>query len=137
LADGSTMLVADAAFDYTALDYAVSGNTVNLLGSNMTLDLSSIVAVHNHMTAMDMSGTGANTLKLNLADVLNLPTSNGVHQLTLTGDTNDTVDLDIENWANTGTTVTANGDRYAVYNATTDITAQLWIDQHMAITQVM
>jgi hypothetical protein len=137
LADGSTMLVADALFAYNALDYNVTGNAMSLLGSNMTLNLSSIVAVHSNVTAMDLTGTGANTLKLNLADVLSLATdasiANGVHKLTLTGDANDTVQLDLSQWANTGTTVTEGDHTYAVYNASSAVAAQLLIDQHMVL----
>jgi hypothetical protein len=71
----------------------------------------------------------ANSLKLNLADVLSLPTINGVHKLTLTGDANDTVDLDMANWTNSGTTVNENGTSYAVFNANAAVEAQLLIDQ--------
>jgi VCBS repeat-containing protein len=147
LADGSSMQVADALFAYNALDYsltgAASGDTLNLLGSNMTLDLSSVAAVHSNVTAIDLTGsavngtTGANTLKLNLADVLTLPLAssavNGVHKLTLTGDANDTVELDLSQWANTGTTVTEGDHTYAVYNASSAAAAQLLIDQHMVL----
>jgi VCBS repeat-containing protein len=147
LADGSSMQVADALFAYNALDYtltgAASGDTLNLLGSNMTLDLSSVAAVHSNVTAIDLTGsavngtTGANTLKLNLADVLTLPLAssavNGVHKLTLTGDANDTVELDLSQWANTGNTVTEGDHTYAVYNASSAAAAQLLIDQHMVL----
>jgi hypothetical protein len=51
------------------------------------------------------------------------------------GDANDTVDLDIAHWTNTGTTVTENGHSYAVYSTATDSSAQLLIDQHMLMTQ--
>jgi hypothetical protein len=115
----------------------VAPNTVEFLGNHMNLDLSAVLAAHSEATAVDMTGTGANTLKLNLADVLSLPTTNGVHQLTLTGDANDTVDLDIASWTNTGTTVTENGHSYAVYNATHFTAAQLLIDQQMLMTQVI
>ncbi|PQA85063.1 hypothetical protein C5F52_03465 [Limnohabitans sp. TS-CS-82] len=147
MADGSSMQVADALFAYNALDYtltgAASGDTLNLLGSNMTLDLSSVAAVHSNVTAIDLTGsavngtTGANTLKLNLADVLTLPLAssavNGVHKLTLTGDANDTVELDLSQWANTGNTVTEGDHTYAVYNASSAAAAQLLIDQHMVL----
>jgi hypothetical protein len=72
-------------------------------------------------------------LKLNLSDVLSLPTTNGMHQLTLTGDANDTVELDLSQWDNTGTTVTEGDHTYAVYNASSAAAAQLLIDQHMVL----
>ena len=137
LADGSSMQVADALFAYNALDYSVTGNAMNLLGADMHLDLSSVVAVHSNVTAMDLTGTGANTVKLSLADVLSVATdasiANGVHKLTLTGDANDTVELDLSQWANTGTTVTEGDHTYAVYNASSAAAAQLLIDQHMVL----
>jgi hypothetical protein len=81
--------------------------------------------------------TAANTVKLNLADVLSLATdasiANGVHKLTLTGDVNDTVQLNLSQWANTGTTVTEGDHTYAVYNASSAVAAQLLIDQHMVL----
>jgi ribonuclease PH len=135
--DGSSVLVSDAGFAYSALDYAVTGSAMNLLGANMHLDLSSVVAVHSDVAAVDLTGTGANTVKLNLADVLSVATdasiANGVHKLTLTGDANDTVELDLSQWANTGTTVTEGDHTYAVYNAAASAAAQLLIDQHMVL----
>jgi hypothetical protein len=56
-----------------------------------------------------------------------------VHQLTPTGDANDTVELDLSQWANTGTTVTEGDHTYAVYNAFSAAAAQLLIDQHMVL----
>jgi Bacterial Ig-like domain len=131
LADGSSMQVADALFAYNPLDYAVSGDSLNLLGADMKLDLSSIVAVHNNVTAVDLTGTGTNTLKLNLNDVLSLPTTNGVHQLTVTGDANDFAQVNLADWLDSGSTVTEHGHTYAVYNGSTDSSAQLLIDQYM------
>ena len=144
LADGTSMQVADALFAYNALDYTVqtvpgSGEPMQLLGSGMTLDLSCVVAAHRNLTAMDLTGqtvngaTGANSLKLNLSDVLGLPTTNGVHQLTVTGDANDTANVDLNEWLNTGATVTQNGHSYAVYSGVMDSSAQLLIDQHMVL----
>jgi hypothetical protein len=79
----------------------------------------------------------ANTVKLSLADVLSVATdasiANGVHKLTLTGDANDTVELDLSQWANTGNTVTEGDHTYAVYNASSAAAAQLLIDQHMLL----
>jgi hypothetical protein len=129
LNNGDSLSLTDPLFAYTELDYAVQGQTVNLLGSNMTLDLSSIVAVHSHVTEVDLTGTGANTLKLNLTDVLSLPTTNGVHQLTLTGDADDFAQLNGAGWFDTGATVTQAGHAYEVYHSTQDSSVQVLIDQ--------
>jgi hypothetical protein len=120
-----------------------SASSVYSLSNGQKLDLSVVLkdmsvngVPSSSLEKIDMAtDTAANTLKLNLSDVLSLPTTNGMHQLTLTGDANDTVDLDIAHWTNTGTTVTDNGHSYAVYNTATDSSAQLLIDQHMLLTQ--
>jgi hypothetical protein len=131
-ADGSHMLVADALFAYTALDYNVQGNALHLLGANTQLDLSNIVAKHTNLNTVDISGSGTNTLKLSLADVLSLPATNGVHTLTLTGDANDTVELDLSQWTNTGATVTQGSHTYVVYNASANTALQLLIDYEIS-----
>ena len=69
--------------------------------------------------------TPANTLKLTLADVLSVATDASI--------ANDTVELDLSQWANTGTTVTEGDHPYAVYNASSAAAAQLLIDQHMVL----
>jgi methionine-rich copper-binding protein CopC len=135
--DGSSVLVSDAGFAYSALAYSMNGDQLSLLGAEMKLDLSSIVATHNDVAAVDLTGTGANSLKLNLSDVLGTAATNGVHKLTLTGDANDSVDLNMNEWANTGTTVTEGNHSYALYYANGSTAAQLLIDQHMQITQVI
>jgi hypothetical protein len=118
-ADGSSMLVADAAFAYSSVAYSMSnasgdaaqgtsaGNettsvTLNLLGANMNLDLSSFVAQHGAIDAVDMSGTGANTLKINLSDVLQ-------GTLQVNGDANDTVVLNTADWTDSGKQLLQNG----------------------------
>jgi hypothetical protein len=138
--DGSSVLVSDAGFAYNSLAYSAEtvaglGAHIDLLGSDMHLDLSSIVALHSNVAAVDLTGTGANSLKLNLSDVLGTAATNGVHTLTLTGDANDTVDPNMSEWTNTGNTVTEGEHTYAVYNANASAAAQLLIDQHIAMTQ--
>jgi hypothetical protein len=130
-ADGSSVLVADAAFNYSSLAYLMQGSSLNVSGAAINLDLSSVLAVHSNVTAVDLTGLGANTLALTLNDVLNTAVTNGLHQLTLTGDANDSVQLTAHEWTNTGTTVTEGEHSYAVYNATTSSEAQLLIDQAM------
>ena len=130
-ADGSSVLVADAAFNYSSLAYLMQGNSLNVSGAAINLDLSSVLAVHSKVTAVDLTGLGANTLALTLNDVLNTTAINGLHQLMLTGDANDSVQLNAHEWTSTGTTVTEGDHSYAVYNATTSNEAQLLIDQAM------
>jgi hypothetical protein len=133
--DGSSLLVGDVAFDFTALtrvDVASAQNAQINLGTDAS----------------------ANLLQLGLSDVLALPSvdaftdSNttlvsgpglgagagagaaGVHQLMVTGDANDVVDIDTSAWTATHTVVAVDGQTYQVYNAT-QATAQLLIDTHI------
>jgi hypothetical protein len=87
-------------------------------------------------TAAGQSGlSGANSdatvVQLTMADVLSLPATNGVHQLTLTGAAHDKLTLSKGEWTDTGTVVNQNGHNYAVYAGSTDASAQLLIDQQM------
>jgi predicted HAD superfamily phosphohydrolase len=93
----------------------------------------------NVLTEVDAStDAAANVIKLNLSDLLSNGTSTHT-TLKLTGDSNDTVDLDLAHWTSTGTTVASNGHTYNVYNAAVSSAStaaeQLLIDQHMLITQ--
>ena len=66
--------------------------------------------------------------------MLSLPTTNGVHQLTLTGAANDKVMLDEAEWVKSDVVVNQSGHSYAVYNGTTDASAQLLIDQQLLMS---
>lgn len=138
--DGTSMLVADAALDNASLDYNITsastaqasttqaGAKLSVLGSGMNLDLSRFIAQHGAIAEVDLSGTGANSLKLNLSDVLGTP----AHTLKVTGDADDVLNAQLAtDWTNTGSVVTDNGHSYAVYNANANAAAQLLIDQQL------
>ena len=141
LADGTSMRVADAAFDYhtaTAEEQAshalAQGDTVFKLSMGQVLDLSAVTGAHA-LTEVDASAdAAANTIRLTLADLLATP-STQAHTLKLTGDSNDTVVLDLSEGTHSDTTVTENGHTYAVYNPHAMMADQLLIDQHMLVTQ--
>jgi VCBS repeat-containing protein len=125
--DGATHEVADVGF--AVQDSTSSG--VYTLANAASLDLSKAASIAT-LTSIDMaSDSAANTVKLTLNDVLATGTTNGVHKLTLTGDANDSVDIDVAEWTNSGTTVTEGTHTYAVYNANGTDNAQLLIDQTM------
>jgi hypothetical protein len=132
--DGTQVLVSDAAFAYNSLAYSVSegagdaGVKLNLLGSEMSLDLSSFTARYGHVWQVDVSGTGANTLKINLSDVLQGAQTG---TLQVTGNADDTVLLDANVWTNTGSVVQGDGHTYALYSAANGLAAQLLLDQQM------
>jgi hypothetical protein len=125
--DGSEVLVADAAFEYRSLDYTVDAGHLNLLGAGVNLDLASATALHGAISSVDVNGSGANTLKINLADVLPSTT------LKVQGGSDDTVALfQSEGWSQSGTATDA-GVVYNVWHNTSS-TDQLLIDQHMHVT---
>jgi hypothetical protein len=125
--NGSDVLVADAAFEYSSLAYSTGAGQLNLLGADMNLDLSSFTALHGAISEVNLNGTGANTLKINLDDVLNGTT------LKLQGGSDDTVALfHAEGWSQAGTSTEA-GVTYNVWHHTTSA-EQLLIDQHMQVT---
>jgi hypothetical protein len=147
LADGTTLLVADASFEHhtaTAAELAshaiAQGESVFKLSGGMSLDLSGVTQAAK-LAALDLSAdSAANTVKLTLADVLGtdsaqaLASGNAVHQLKLTGDINDTAMFSANEWTHTGTVVTDNGHDYAVYNASNGLSAQLLVDHHMLVS---
>jgi trimeric autotransporter adhesin len=125
--DGVTHEVADVGF--AVQDSASTG--VYTLSNAAILDLSQATNTAN-LTHIDMaSDSAANSVKLTLSDVMATGTTDGVHKLTLTGDANDSVDIDVAEWTNSGTTVTNGTHTYAVYNANATENAQLLIDQAM------
>jgi hypothetical protein len=88
------------------------------------------------VTAVDLTGTGANTLKLSMDDVLRTASTDGVRTLVLTGDDNDRVVLDQTEWSHTGSMVDAAGHNYVVYSGSNDASVQLLIDQQMLTTHL-
>lgn len=133
LTDGSTMVVADAEFGVQALSYHIDSTAPDatklvLTGAGMDLNLSTFAAKHGAIAEVDLSGTGANSINLTLADLLQ-GTPNAT--LKITGDADDSVNLDVAAWTNTGNTVAQNGHTYAVYNDVSSHTAQLLIDQNL------
>ena len=68
--------------------------------------------------------------------MLSLPATNGVHQLMLTGDSNDKLILAKGEWTDSGAVVNQDGRSYAVYTGSTDASVKLLIDQQMLQLQV-
>jgi VCBS repeat-containing protein len=123
--DGTTHEVADVGLQV----HEVSSNTLLTLGNGASFDLSQVLH-DSHLTQIDMSSDReSNTVTLTLNDLLSMPASNGVHQLTLTGDANDSVHIDLAEWVNTGYAVSEGGHTYAVYSDVAMHSAQLLIDQ--------
>jgi hypothetical protein len=104
---------------------------LNLLGSGMSLDLAVFTAANDHIAEVDVSGTGANTLKLSLNDVLN---GSPTHQLQVTGDADDAVTLATGVWTNTLATAVINGHTYDVYSGAS--ATQLYLDHLVTVHYV-
>jgi len=125
-------------------------DTFKLDGAGILLDLSAISspAIQN-IEKIDLTGSGANTLKLGLTDMLqsfdnsnvfnSSNTTSGLsatvtkNQLMVDGDIGDKVVLsDLLNWTAAGNVV-ANGHTYVAYNHNTSA-QQLLIDQAIAVS---
>jgi EF hand len=125
--DGNTHEVADVGLQVHDVAFAA----VLTLDNGASIDLSQ-VKHDSPLTQIDMAiDTASNAVTLTANDLLNMPASNGVHQLTLTGDANDSVHIDLAEWVNTGSAVSEGGHTYAVYSDVAMHSAQLLIDQAM------
>ncbi|QFZ84366.1 hypothetical protein GFK26_17155 [Variovorax paradoxus] len=130
-------------------DSAISGNggldTLKLTGTNQTLDLTALGGKVSSVEIIDLTGTGNNTLKLSLADVLenggkNLFVDDGRVQMLVKGNAGDKVTLsdllpngtDPGNWVK-GANVTINGVVYEVY-AHSGFGADLLVQQGVTVT---
>jgi hypothetical protein len=131
--DGSSVLVSDAGFEYQSLAYSAEtvaglGAHIDLLGVGLNLDFASLASVHDGIGQVDLSGAGANSLKVTLSDVLQGTLSG---RLQLTGDADDTLVFKAEEWQHAGQQVVDNGHVYDVYAAANGLAAQLLIDQQL------
>ncbi len=107
--------VSDAGF--ARIDGGHGMDTLRLDGSGMTLDFTGILpSIVQSIERIDMRGSGDNTLRLTLLDLLDLSddTAGGVTTLTVLGDLGDTVRTGDTGWAYTGLT-TAGGVEFAEY----------------------
>ena len=107
LADGTTVRVADTAFDFTSLN-----GWVQQANGTQRVDLSQDAA--------------ANTLEIRLSDVL----AADQDVLVVKADTHDVVQLDTTAWVNTGTTTTVDAHTYALWS---QAGAHLLIDTQAAV----
>ena len=146
-ADNAAMLArntGNASQDVARIDGGTGLDKIVLDGGGITLDLTAIKTdVISNIEQIDISGSGANTLKLNLTDVLDMGQSNVFNvdtaaidtrkQLMITADdsTDKVILTDLANWTQaTGGSATfaQDGHTYAVYNHNTS-QVQLLIDQ--------
>ena len=118
-------------------------DVIKLDGAGITMDLTAIRSdVIRNVEQIDITGSGDNTVKLNLADVLDMGSSNLFNvdpaavdtrkQLMVTGDAGDVVQLtDLSDWtlqSGANSPFTQNGHNYVVYNHNT-ANVQLLVDE--------
>ncbi|MBA5249987.1 MAG: hypothetical protein FE834_10765, partial [Gammaproteobacteria bacterium] len=141
---GNDTIIINAS-NLTALEKTGAGNraninggggidTLKLDGSGLTLDLSKISNNRiKDIEKIDLTGSGDNTLKFNLSNVLNASTS--TNTLKVLGNSDDKVNMDKNNWT-TSSTASENGITYNVYttsDANADANAVVWIDARLSV----
>ncbi|MNV73648.1 hypothetical protein D3C71_1668140 [compost metagenome] len=119
-------------------------DALNLLGADQVLDLSAVVGRLSSIEVIDLTGTGNNTVKVSLGDVLELGnhrafTSDDTAQLAVKGNTGDVVllsdllpnGMDVGDWEALGP-LTASGIVYEVYQHTV-LDAQLLVQDGVMV----
>ncbi|AYQ56073.1 alpha integrin [Bathymodiolus thermophilus thioautotrophic gill symbiont] len=103
-------------------------DTLKLAGVDLSLDLTQIDNGRiQDIEIIDLTGSGNNTLKLNLNDLLDISSETNV--LKVIGDTGDKVD--IGNIFTKDSQQTESG--YDTYSSANALTAKLWIDQDLEV----
>ena len=119
---GNDVLVFDSA-DTLAVEGDTGVDTLRINGANVTLDLS--LARNQHLQGIeriDLSGSGANRLALDVTQVLRLPdhfdmfVTHHTSQLLVTGNANDRVTLLGSGWQHDAAPVVIDGAQYQSYS---------------------
>jgi hypothetical protein len=130
------------------IDGGAGVDTLRLIGSSVTFDLTAISETKlDSIEKIDATGSGNNTVVLNLNDVLDLGSFNTFNsgngwsglaanvaqkQVVVNGDAGDTLTIaDLGSWTQTGT-ATESGQSYAVYQHNTSA-AQLLVDTDLTV----
>ena len=112
--------VSDTSF--ARIDGGTGTDTLRIDGSGITLDLTQILpSVITDIERIDLTGSGANSLKLSQLDVFDLTTerTDGKAVISVTGNAGDGVTFADVGWSNVGTITEGSltFDRYALGNA--------------------
>jgi VCBS repeat-containing protein len=123
-AGNDTVHLTDGSF--FKIDGGHGTDTIALDGAGITLDLTGIIDARiESIEQIDLTGSGGNTLKIGVLDVLNL--SGESNTVTVTGNSGDAV-IATGGWTAAGTTVVG-GVTYNQFNAGQ---AHLLVDTHVA-----
>jgi hypothetical protein len=110
-------------------------DTLKLAGASLNLDLTQIDNGRiQDIEIIDLTGSGDNTLKLNLNDLLDI--SSETNTLRVIGDSGDKVEATGFNKSTAGDVangITLGNVTYDVYINTSASTAELWIDQDLTV----
>ena len=110
--------ISVTALDFADIDGGTGQDTLVLAGADLSLDLTGAGnGGVDSVEVFDLSGTGANTLVLDVQAVFDLTEerAGGTATLDVVGDANDTVDLSGSNFALSGR-ATEDGTTYNVFN---------------------
>ncbi len=77
----------------TAEGHTTTNDSVKLLGSGEMFDLTNTATHISHVEKIDITGSGANTIKLNLASLMQAEAVGGVHKLFIDGNSGDMVQI--------------------------------------------
>ena len=107
-------ILAVSSLDFLLVDGGNGTDTLRLDGAEFTLDLTALAGKGtSSIEQIDLTGSGDNTLKLSVADVLDL--SDESNELVVKGDAGDRVNIGA-GWTAGGTTDIA-GQTYQIYTA--------------------
>ena len=117
-----TINLAGNISDSALLNMGEGFDTLNLTGAGQLISLSDVFETE----VIDISGISANTLTAREEDVARAETSNPIY---VKGNSDDTVNLQGDNWVKTAQSVTDNeGQTYDVWQVDSNLASQIYID---------
>ena len=138
--DGTSILVADVSFAHDTLAYsidtsAITGSKLSLTGSNTHIDLSSFLAKDPTIAEVDLTGTGNNSIKVSVTDVLQQAKLNHA-PLRIIGNDGDVIDLSTDGHDTAQSETTINGQSYAGYDLDANGTLDLLVQHAVRVNTV-